>query len=135
MRERLARFMQGRYGVDQFSNFIIFMAVVFMAIGLVVRVPVVRAIADLVSGLAIVYGYFRILSINHRKRYEENQRYMKIHDKVKFFLACQKSHMEQRKTHHIYKCPKCRQNIRVPKGKGRIAITCPKCGTEFIKRS
>lgn len=135
MRERLARFMQGRYGVDQFSNFIIIMALVFMGIGFVFRIPIVVGVTNFLSVASVMYAYFRILSRNHYKRYSENEKYMKVHNKVKFFFACKKSHMEQRKTHRIYKCPSCRQSIRVPKGKGRIAITCPKCRTEFIKRS
>ena len=135
MRERLARFMQGRYGVDQFSNFIIIMALVSMVVGFIIRIPLVAGLTNLLSIALVIYAYFRILSKNHYKRYVENEKYMKLHNRVKFFIECKKSHMEQRKTHHIYKCPKCRQCIRVPRGKGRIAITCPKCSTEFIKRS
>ncbi|MCD7981014.1 MAG: zinc-ribbon domain-containing protein [Clostridiales bacterium] len=40
---------------------------------------------------------------------------------------------EQRKIYKFYMCPHCSQKVRVPKGKGRIEITCPKCRTTFIK--
>lgn len=135
MRERLARFMQGRYGVDQFTNFLIISALIMLLLEMVIKVPVLHLIFNILSVAAIFYAYFRILSRNHYKRYAENERYMKYHNALKFYIARKKSHMQQRKTHHIYKCPQCRQSIRVPKGKGRIAITCPKCHTEFIKRS
>ena len=135
MREKLSRFMQGRYGVDQFSNFLIIAALVLLVMEFFARGSGARMILNSASTLLIIYAYFRILSKNHYKRYAENEKYLKLHNKVKFFVARKRSHMQQRKTHHIYKCPKCRQSIRVPKGKGRIAITCPKCRTEFIKRS
>ncbi len=135
MKERLARFMQGRYGIDQFTNFLVFSALVMLVLEMFIKVPFMRFLLNTLSIAAIIYSYFRMLSRNHNKRYSENERYMKFHNGVKFFIARQKSHMQQRKTHHIYKCPQCRQSIRVPKGKGRIAITCPKCHTEFIKRS
>lgn len=135
MRERLARFMQGRYGVDQFSNFLIILALILMVLEFFLPFSYVRSGLNSIGLLLIVYAYFRILSRNHYKRYAENERYMKYHNKVRFFLARKKSHMEQRRTHRIYKCPSCKQSIRVPKGKGKIAITCPKCRTEFIRRS
>lgn len=135
MRERFQKFMQGRYGVDHFSHFLVIVALILMLLQIFIR----SAIADLVLNFLVViiicYAYFRIFSRNHYKRYSENEMYLKYHNKVKFFLARKKSHMQQRKTHRIFKCPNCSQSIRVPKGKGKIAITCPMCKTEFIKRS
>ncbi len=135
MKERITRFMQGRYGIDQFTNFLVFAALIMLIIEMFIKVPVIRFLFNVLSVAAIFYSYFRILSRNHSKRFAENERYMKFHNNIKFFIAREKSHMQQRKTHHIYKCPNCKQSIRVPKGKGRIAITCPKCHTEFVKRS
>lgn len=135
MRERLTRFMQGRYGVDQFSNFMIILALILMVLEIFIPIGQVRSGLNTIGLLLIIFAYFRIFSRNHYKRYAENERYMKYYNKVRFFLARKKSHMEQRRTHRIYKCPSCKQSIRVPKGKGRIAITCPKCRTEFIRRS
>ncbi len=135
MRERFLRFMQGRYGIDKFSNFLIVLALVFLVLETFAGRSMLRVVFNIIAVLLVIYAYTRILSKNHYKRYAENERYMKWHNKVKFFITRKKSHMEQRKTHHIYKCPQCRQSIRVPRGKGRIAITCPKCGNEFIKRS
>lgn len=135
MREKIARFMQGRYGVDQFSNFLVMAAVVLMVLEMFIRIPLVRMIFNTVTLVLIVYAYVRILSKNINKRYAENETFMRYYGRFKNFAARKKAHMVQRRTHHIYKCPNCKQSIRVPKGKGRIASTCPRCKTEFIKRS
>lgn len=135
MRERFERFMRGRYGVDQFSNFLVILAVVLMVLDFFIRVSPVHEIINILTFIAAICAYMRIFSKNHYKRSAENEKFLKIYNRVRFFAATKKSHMEQRKTHRIYKCPNCRQSIRVPKGKGRIAITCPMCHTEFIKRS
>ncbi len=135
MRERFNRFMQGRYGVDHFSHFLVLFALVLMLLQLVLRADIAKLVLNGLAVLAIAYAYFRIFSRNHYARYKENEKYLELRNHVKYFFSKEKNHMQQRKTHHIYKCPSCKQSIRVPKGKGRIAITCPKCQTEFIKRS
>lgn len=130
MKEKLYRFMQGRYGNDQLNRFL-------MAITLVLLIASAFGlrILYLPGLLLIIYTYFRMLSRNIYKRRAENAVYLRYEYKVKQFFATLKRDFKQRKTHHIYRCPSCKQKIRVPRGKGRIEIKCPKCGQTFIKRS
>lgn len=86
MRERFSRFMQGRYGVDQFSNFLVILALIFMVLELFIPVSYVRSGLNSLGLLLLIYAYFRIFSKNHYKRYAENERYMKYYNKVRFFL-------------------------------------------------
>ncbi len=130
MKEKLYRFMMGRYGSDQFNRFLMLLGLVFF----VISVFGVRGFY--LGGLAcLIYAYFRMLSRNTYKRSLENNRYLQYEYKVKRYLSGWKRNLEQRKTHHIYKCPSCRQKIRIPRGKGKIEIRCPKCGQTFIKKS
>ena len=131
LRERLQRFMYGRYGMDGFGNFLLWGAIVLMLLSGLFRIPLLNTL----SLAVLVYGYFRIFSRNTQKRYQENCTYYRYITMVKDFFKKQKSYMQQRKTHHIYKCPQCKQKIRIPKGKGKVAIRCRRCGTEFIKNS
>ena len=82
-----------------------------------------------------IYTYFRMLSRNISRRYNENQIYLKYRYKVIAKFNGFKARMRDRKTHRVFKCPGCSQKIRVPRGKGRISIKCPKCRIEFIKRT
>mgnify|MGYP000175811789 FL=1 len=93
------------------------------------------AILNTVGLAAIIYTYFRMLSRNIQKRYAENQKYLSMTAKIRQWFRKEKNMMEQRKTHHIYTCPSCGQKIRIPRGKGKIEIDCPKCHTKFIKKS
>ncbi len=131
MRERLQRFMMGRYGVDAFSRFLMITWIVLWGIDLFIN----SGTLSLLSLMLLIYTYYRMLSRNIQKRYQENVKYLNIKNKFLSRLRSEKSVMKQRKTHHIYRCPNCRQKIRIPKGKGRICITCPKCKTEFTKVS
>lgn len=90
---------------------------------------------NLIAWALIIYTYFRIFSRNTYKRAAENQAYLSKTYKLRNWFAKQKNMMKQRKTHHIYKCPTCKQKIRIPRGKGKIEIRCPKCYTTFIKNS
>ncbi len=130
MKEKFVRFMQGRYGVDQLNRFLMIFAVVLMVFS-----AFGADLCYLLAILVMVYAYYRMFSKQIYKRSVENQKYLQYQWKVKACLAKHKSELQQRKTHHIYKCPNCKQKIRVPKGRGRIAITCRKCQHEFVKRS
>ena len=122
--------MWGRYGNDQFNRFLIICAMVSIVLSFFLgQVFYILAFA------IMIYTYFRMFSKNISKRSAENQWYLVRERKVRNWLDKKKRELAQRKVYHIYKCPNCRQKIRVPKGRGRIAITCRKCGTEFVKKS
>lgn len=130
MRERMQRFMIGRYGNDRFNQFLMIIALVFLVISLFgpeIFYPVSLAI--------MIYIYYRMFSRQIYKRAAENQKYLQKEMQVRGFLRKKKNEFAQLKTHRIYKCPTCRQKLRVPKGRGKIAIRCRKCGTEFIRKS
>ena len=131
MREKLQRFMMGRYGVDSFSKFMMGAVLVMWVLDMFLHSRILYSW----SILLIIYVYFRMFSRNTVKRYQENQKFLSIKGKVLSRFRSEKSQLNQRKTHHIYKCPTCKQKIRIPRGKGRICITCPKCKTEFTKIS
>ena len=130
MREKLQRFMWGRYGNDRLNQFLMFSAMALLILSLFgLKFLYLAAVA--VMG----YAYFRMFSRNINKRSAENQWYLKREMKVRGWWGRKKKEFSQRKAYHIYRCPSCRQKIRVPRNRGKIAVTCRKCGTEFIRRS
>ena len=131
MRDKIYRFMQGRYGTDDFYKFLFWVAL----IGIVINWFFKSQLMSFAVTLILAYAMYRVLSKNHSARYAENQRYLQATAKIRYWFDQQKKLMEERKYHHIYTCPKCRQKIRIPKGKGKIMIRCPKCHHEFQKRS
>lgn len=131
MRGKLQQFMAGRYGVDQFARFLNFFVIILLVVSMLTR----QGILYLLALALMVYSYFRIFSRNRAKRYAENAVYLQKTAKLRNHFATFSRDMRTRRTHHIYRCPDCRQKIRIPKGKGRIAVCCPKCSTEFIKKS
>lgn len=132
MKEKLQRFMAGRYGVDALNKFLLGASVVLLLISMFTkRGNMLYSFALLL----LLICYVRMFSRNIQARYNENIKFYNMKNKFFGFFKKQKSYMEQRKIYHIYKCPTCKQKIRIPKGKGKISITCPKCKTEFIKNS
>lgn len=130
-RQKVMQFMQGRYGADQFSRFLIYLSLILLVITLFCRNNFIYYIAVIV----LFYSYFRMLSRNISRRYAENQKYLSLRYKVVGRFNWIKLRIKDSKTHRIFKCPSCSQKIRVPKGKGRISIKCPKCRIEFIKKT
>lgn len=131
MKEQIRKFMLGRYGVDHLSRFCLYVAVFFFIVNIFFR----NMFLDWFPLILMFVCYFRIFSRNHKKRYEENQVYLGYYNIALAKIHRVKSDRLQRKTHHIYHCPGCHQKIRVPKGKGKISIRCPKCFKEFVKKS
>ncbi|MCI8505206.1 MAG: hypothetical protein HFI67_03345 [Lachnospiraceae bacterium] len=129
-RDKLTRFMYGRYGVDQLNRFLMGIVMVSLVISLFVR----YRFFYWVTVLGIGVSYFRMFSKNIRSRSRENQKYLQATARIRGSFARLKSR-SQDKSHCYFKCPSCRQTVRVPRGKGKISITCPKCRREFIKKT
>ena len=130
-KNKMMQFMQGRYGADQMGQMLSAVSMVFLIISLFSR----NQAWFLLAVIGIVYNYFRMFSKNISKRYAENQKYLKMTAGIRSKLASWKSQLAQRKIYHIYRCPGCKQKIRVPRGRGKIEIRCPKCNTRFVKKS
>ena len=156
MRNRFQDFMYGRYGSDQLSRFTCIVALIVLVVGWFVPFSGIMTIIALVL---LVISYFRMFSRDISKRSLENEKFLDITSRFRrgggysggyssygnsgnsrgrssgsnFERA--KKERQQRKDYRFYNCPHCNQRVRVPKGKGKICITCPKCRTEFVKRS
>ena len=95
-------------------------------------------IGDLFYFLALAmvgFIYFRMFSKNFNKRYSERTSYLNLYNKIKLLLDKYKKTKGQKKSYAFFRCPSCKQKVRVPKGRGKISIHCPKCGVDFLKRS
>ena len=113
----LRHFMDGRYGTDKLNMFLLWTAVIIMVISLFV--PLLQS----VYYALLIWSIFRMLSRNTYKRYQENRKFLQLINRLKD------------RQHRYFTCPKCRQSVRVPRGKGKVAITCPKCRERFIKKT
>ncbi len=130
-RDKFVRFMYGRYGIDELGNFLF-----CVIIGLCISSLFVRShVVDVLLYTTIIIAYFRMFSRNTYKRSYENEKYIRFRNKLKMKWGNRKVRAEQRKTYKFFKCPNCRQTIRIPKGHGKIEIRCPKCHEKFIRRS
>ena len=131
MKERMQRFMAGRYGDDQLNQFIFIVAIISMVLEIITR----QSLFYTLTLVLLILAYVRVFSRNINKRYEENMKFLQKKDAILNKFRRQKYYAAQRRNFHIYTCPQCKQKIRIPKGKGKISITCPKCRTSFIKKS
>lgn len=122
--------MSGRYGFDQLNGFLCILSLILVVLG-----AWLSGFLYWLGLALLLWCYYRIFSRNIQKRYAENMKYLSLQNQAKDWLARQKLRFDQRKVYRYFKCPHCKQSIRVPRGRGRISITCPKCGTSFIKKS
>lgn len=127
--------MYGRNGVDELARFESFLIWIPILLSIFIRVPIVQSFFSLLTVVLIVHLYFRVFSKNVSKRYEENQKFRNFRYNMAIKKNNFKKRREQKAIYKYFKCPMCKQQVRVPRGHGKIIITCPKCREEFARRS
>lgn len=123
IKQALQRFMTGRYGTDKLNMWILSAGVILCLISVFIPNVYVNWVLTVGSYTLMVWAIFRTLSRNTYKRYRENRRFLMLLDQIKD------------REHRYFDCPKCRQLVRVPRGKGKIMITCPKCKEKFQRKT
>lgn len=128
---KMQRFMYGRYGSDELGRFLMIAAIVLVLLSVIepLRFLYFAALA------LMIWSMFRCCSKNITKRRAELNKYLKIAEKPKLWLRQRKRMWNDRNTHCYIKCRGCKMYMRVPKGKGKIKVKCPKCGKEFLKKT
>lgn len=119
----LQRFMAGRYGSDRLNMVILCAGLVASLLSVWIRVAPWNLIFWALSYGLMIWAIFRCLSRNTYKRYRENRWFLQQKDRLKD------------RQNRYFDCPKCRQTVRVPRGKGKIAITCPRCKEKFVRKT
>ncbi len=119
----LRNFMVGRYGTDRLNMVILCVGLAASVLSAIIHAPAVNLALFFLSYGMMFWAIFRSLSRNTYKRYQENRKFMQIFGRLKD------------REHRYFDCPKCRQMVRVPRGKGRISITCPRCREKFVRKT
>ena len=131
MQWKMAAWMQGRYGTDGLSNFL-------MAVGILALLASIIPGLDLLSWVALVVlavALFRSFSKNMAARSKENETYQRVTEKPRRWLSQRRKMWENRETTRYFKCKGCGVMLSVPRGKGTLRVVCPKCKTETMKKS
>ena len=119
----IRRFMMGRYGTDKLNKALLITGVVLSLLAMFAPFAILTLLFSAASWVLLFWALFRTFSRNTYQRYRENQKYLQFLERMKD------------RHHRYYTCPRCRQKVRVPRGKGKIAITCPRCKEKFIKKT
>lgn len=127
--ERLRKFMYGRNGGDQLSNALLILSIILTFAGSLSKIQWISTIGFIPLGLSL----FRVFSKDVSKRRMENYKFAMLLSPFYSKLKNTEKRLKDSKTHKYYKCPNCKQQLRVPKGKGKIVVTCTKCKTKFNK--
>lgn len=130
MRNAIQRFMYGRYGNDQFGFFLLGLSVVLSLLASLFDLGLLNLLAE----VAIIYALFRMFSRNTYKRREENAKFLRRFNPFLKWFRLQQT-MRKDKAHRYFKCPNCSQYLRVPRGKGKITVTCRSCKASFQEKS
>lgn len=123
---KIMKFMQGRYGhFDALGKMLIIIALIVLLLSSSFR---------WVAYVLLIAAYYRFFSKKIYVRANENKKYLVFQNKVTNFFKQKKEMFQHRKTHVYFRCPECKQQLRAPKGKGNIKVTCSNCHHQFVKK-
>lgn len=128
---RMAQWMMGRYGIDELMQALMIVACLLTVVNFFAH----SGILSVLSLALMVFAIFRCYSRNFPARRKELDRYLRVMEKPKAWWRLTNRRYENRKTTLYFKCRGCGAMLNVPKGKGKMRITCPKCGTVVEKKS
>ena len=128
-KNKLLEFMTGRYGSDELNKLLLKIAVISMVVSFFGI-----GIFNKISLIFLILYILRLSSKNYNSRYRENQLYLKYKETLTWKIDRFKKKRAYKKSHKIFKCKKCGKKLSVPKGKGKIEISCP-CGNKFTKKT
>ena len=123
MASALRGFMAGRYGTDRLNMVMLCAGLIASILSMMIPVQPLNLILWALSYILMILAIWRSLSRNTYRRYQENRKFLQIFDRLRD------------RQHRYFDCPKCRQMVRVPRGKGKISITCPRCREKFVKKT
>ena len=124
----LQRFMIGRNGRDELQITVLYASFILYAFAGLLDKLFTFPMFRIIGWLGVVYSIYSFCSKDISRRREENRKFLQEIEFLKLRISV-------RKTHKIYRCKGCGRKIRVPRGKGKIEITCPLCGKKFIRRT
>lgn len=130
-RDKVARFMWGRYGIDGLYYFLFALYLVLWIVQVFVKQDLAKAIISIVALAVLIFMIFRVFSRNIAKRRKENDRFMGFWRSIKNFLVLQKNKIRDIKSFTYKKCPSCKANLRLPRKKGTHSVVCPRCKNRF----
>lgn len=137
--DRIQRTMIGRNGPDECARFCLWVALAFFVASVIVGDATARSVLSALALAALVYCYVRMFSKNIAARSRENGVYLRIRDRMRVpfltLIARVREWKRYGRTHRRYRCETCGQRLRIPKGKGTVKVTCPKCHTTFTTKS
>ena len=129
MRDWFRRFMQGRYGFDALSLGLLFMCAL---ISMIVKIlPESLNFLLSLSFIPLIFYFYRIFSRDIYKRRMENEKFLKKINSFIMHIKKERFLLRDRKIYKYFKCPNCKQKLRIPRGQGKVTITCPKCKHTF----
>lgn len=131
---KLASWAQGRYGQDKLSKHLFWFSIFMWFTSVFLFFTTWRFLPLGIGWLALFWATFRMFSKNIYTRTKELAFYERIFGKPRRFFKLQKNKWRDRKTHRYFKCS-CGSVLRVPKGKGEIVVTCPKCKARLNKKT